>query len=620
MKKIKSLILLPLLGSLTLGLVSILNNKKAESVDASSMNRSNGTFVRVDNYGDIDYGMDVIFVSDHGYALDDVWGNPGFVHGSQEGVATFDNGKYITLTNSKATVFHVLKGTETRIYEGEPQKSYAFKADVMSISGERMENVYFAHNEEENYDGRNDYDYIGWFYGNDIAVQQRLIKESSWYLDFSTEEDWDGTKTITHIRNCKNYENYPESELGFTHRYSDRFCSDGTHNVYIYRQFNESEYNIHIKKSPNKTEYQYGESIDLTGLEIVLNSPIYEDELIVYNDSTKNDFVFPETAYGSGTISLQCYYKQFSFAINDITVNKPDLIVTKTGNQADYRGSYMLIDQFYGLGFNTKDATTSLWDCKMTLSQDEYGRPKAKTDTDYSDSKFTVTKDSYGYHMVNADGRYLDLENFKMSDDPTTTVVFDDSGSAGVRVKSPNGSFTYLYMDNEYHFGIGPKDAYYPVVLYSYPTTTEQESSFDTYLEQFFEGTDVCSPDGSIFSIDDTTWDGLEAAFNALDPTVQGMFANITYDISEIKNKDAKFAMSRYDYIYQKYHSTYDYITDFIGRSSVGTMQELYNGSNTVLLNYSNSNSAVLLITITALCSVTSIGVLLIIKKRKAIK
>ena len=621
MKKIKSLILLPLLGSLTLGLVSISNNKKAESVDASSMNLSSGMFVRVDDYGDIGIGSDVIFVSDDGYALDDVWGNPAFVHGSTQGVQFGNGGKTVTLTNSKATIFHVEEGTETRTYNGESQGSYAFRADVMSISGERKTNVYFAHNEDERAGGRNEYSYIERFKDYDIAVQQSLIKESSWYLDFSTEEYSDGVKILTHIRNCKNYESDHNTELGFTHRYSDLFCSGGTRDVYIYRQFSESEYNVHVYQNPTKTEYSFGENIDLSGLKIILNSPLHDDELITYNDSTKNDFSFPETAYGSDTIQLQCYYKGFKFVVS-VDVTKQDFLAYKIGELPDYRGSYMLVcEEGYVFNPESYSAKTS---CEKARSTINYNNDKGGWDAGnggaYSEYELKLTKDSSGFHLKSNENYYLDLDAFKMTN-TSTPVVFIENTSSGVRIKNSSGQyFNFEYWNFEYVFSMGGKDDNEPVVLCKYPAALEEKEEFDDYLDEFLEATDVCDAAGSSFHITQTAWNNLATSFNALDDTVQAMFVNITYNLSDIEIRSKEHAMSRYDYIYQKYHSTYAYIADFIGRSSIGTMQSVYSGSNNVLFTTNNSDSAVLLITITALCSVTSIGVLLIIKKRKAIK
>ena len=618
MKKIKSFILLPLLASLSLCVVSILNSKKATNVEASSLSLSNGTFVRVDSEGEISYGMDVIIVSDDGYALDDVWGNPGFVHGTRDGVSVFNNGKYITLTNSKATVFHAIEGYSSRIINGETQKSFSFLADVMSISGQRKTNVYFAHNEEEDYSGRHDYDYIGWFKDYDIAVQQRWIKESSWYLEFGIEEDNFGENfPVTHIRNAKNVEGDPNTELGFTHYYSDRFVSGGTNRVYIYRRFSESEYNIHIKEQPTKTTYEFGENIDLSGLEIVLNSPLHDNEVIVYDDNSA-DFSFPETAYGSGTIDLDCYYSGFKFVIHNITVTRPEFIVNKAGQVADYRGSYMLVEEQMGYIFNTYGVTTTLYDAKEIPPTDEYGRIKAANSAKYEEYRLTITKDSLGYHMVKTDGNYLELSNFQMTSDSSVCVDLITT-SDGIRIKSSSRSDSYLYFDDEYHFGIGPSYAYNPVVLYKYPTTAEEDSKYDESLTELLEATDCCDYEGSSFHITEEAWDDLETDFGKLPDVVQAAFVNITYNPANIENRSKELAVSRYDYIYQKYHnSAYSYINDFMGRSAAGTMETLYTSANVYLLNPINNNVSLIVVIVISMSSITALGALLVIKKRKA--
>ena len=623
MKKTKAFILLPLLTSLSLGLISIFNSKKAESVEASSLSLSNGTFVRVESEGQISYGMDVIIVSDDGYALDDVWGNPAFVHGTRDGVSVFNDGKYITLTNSKATVFHAIEGYSSRTIDGETQKSFSFLADVMSISGQKKTNVYFAHNEEENYSGRHDYDYVGWFKDYDIAVQQRWIKESSWYLEFGIEtDDFDNDFPVTHIRNAKNVEGDPNTELGFTHYYSDRFVSGGTNRVYIYRRFSESEYSIHVMKQPTKTTYEFGENIDLSGLEIILNTPLHKGEDIVFDDNSA-DFSFPETAYGSGTIDLECYYSGFKFVIHNITVTRPEYIVNKiyqisSNYKGSYKGSYMLVNEFWGYSFNTKGETTNLSDAKARLGQDDQGRTKARSSSDYDDSKFTLIEDNYGYHLINGDGNYLDLKNFKMTSDSSTCVELV-STSDGIRVKSPSRSDSYLYFNDDYQFGIGSSDAYDSVVLYEYPISPEEQSSFNTYLANFLTTTDVCDETGVDFHISQSDWETLATTFGNLPLSVQAMFVNIEYTPGQVENRSKEFAMSRYDYIYQKYHnSAYSYINDFMGRSAAGTMETLYTSPNVSLLSPLNNNTSLVVIIVISMCSITTIGALLVIKKRRA--
>ena len=612
MKKIKSFILLPLLASLSLGVVSILNSKKATNVEASSLSLSNGTFVRVDDYGDIGVGMNVIFVSEDGYALDDVWGNPAFVHGTRQGVTVANNGKLVALNNSTATIFHVEKGTVTRTVEGVSQDSYAFKADEMSISGQRKTNVYFAHNEEEDYSGRHDYDYVGWFKDRDIAVQQRLIKESSWYLDFETVEEWDELVRVTHIRNAKNYEGNHNTELVFTHNYSDRFVSDAGGRVFIYRQFNESEYNIQVMKNPTKSAYYAGENIDLTGLEIILSSPAHDHVEISYNDNP-SDFSFPETAYGSGDVDLECYCQGFKFVV-PITVTNPQYSAYKTGGMADFRGKYMIVAFDGNVALDSTDISSEL---KVTYDYEHY-RFYTESESFYEDLQFEVTKDNSGYHIKNSSNYYLDLDSLSLTNSSTPTVYLEYS-SDGVRIKNSSGKYLCYPIYGSKTFCLDDLEYGNDVFLYKCPLNDDEESARSTFISSLLEGTDVCDPAGSQFNISSTTWSGLKTSFNALSNAVQASLVNLTYDSSDITPRTIEAAISRYDYIYQKYHnnSTYTYIDDFMGRSAAGTMETLYTSPNVYLLDPINNNASLIVVIVISMSSITAIGALLVIKKRK---
>ena len=615
MKKIKLITLSSVIASLALCAITALNNKKVESAEASSLKTSTGTFVRVDNYGEIDVGMNVVFVSEDGYALDDVWGNPAFVHGTRQGVTVANNGRLVALNNSTATIFHVEKGTVTRTVEGVSQDSFAFRADEMSISGEKKTNVYFAHNEEEDYSGRHDYDYVGWFKDRDIAVQQRLIKESSWYLDFETVEEWDELVRVTHIRNAKNYEGNPNTELTFTHNYSDRFVSDAGGRVFIYRQFSESEYNIQVMENPTKSAYYAGENINLTGLEIILSSPAHDHVEISYNDNP-SDFSFPETAYGSGNVELECYCQGFKFVV-PITVTNPQYSAYKTGEMADYRGKYMIVAFDGNVALDSTDISSNL---KVTYDNERY-RFYTGSESFYEDLQFEVTKDNSGYHIRNSSNYYLDLDSLSLTNSSTPTVYLEYS-SDGVRIKNSSGKYLCYPVYGSKTFCLDDLEYGNDVFLYKCPLTDDEESARSTFISSLLEGTDVCDAAGSQFNISSATWSGLKASFNALSNAIQASLVNLTYDSSDITPRTIEAAISRYDYIYQKYHAVqeYSYIEDFIGRASAGTMHEYLSSANIVIVNSLSNNMSAIIITVVALTSISSIGVLLVVKKRRAIR
>ena len=75
--------------------------------------------------------------------------------------------------------------------------------------------------------------------------------------------------------------------------------------------------------------------------------------------------------------------------------------------------------------------------------------------------------------------------------------------------------------------------------------------------------------------------------------------------------------MAKYDYIVGKYNVAQDLdeeYPDFIGRNPQPVA-----ASNVVSTTYNNSNASTIVIVVVALTSITSIGVLLVIKRKRSL-
>lgn len=174
-------ILIPLIvGALAIpGIVASFNKSNVVEVDATSSSPISGSFIKVNTTAELEIGTKVIFVSDDGQAMDDIWGNPGYLHGSGDGVTLSSNLNEVTLNNSNATIFTVEAGTEAN--------TFAFRADRMKVTGQKKSNIYIAHNEKDYY-GDNTFKNIGYFKDRDIAVEVSNCLESSWYVEFNVEQ------------------------------------------------------------------------------------------------------------------------------------------------------------------------------------------------------------------------------------------------------------------------------------------------------------------------------------------------------------------------------------------------------------------------------------------------
>ena len=613
----KRLILLPILAASTfmVSMFSLHLNNDVIKADATSSKPITGTFSRITDLGQLGVGTKVIFVSENGDAMDDVWGNPGYVHGGKDGVSLSPDLNSVTLTNSHATIFTVEEGTETAMFGDVLMPSFAFRADYMNICGQKKSNIYFAHNEKEYY-GDNTFENIGYFKDHDIAVEVKKIKESSWFIEFSDEDDWDRNVRVTHLRNAKSVKagDYT-SEVNFTYQYAPRFCSNGNVDINIYRLDDGTLNSISVYQNPTKTDYTQGQVIDLSGLVIDVHTPS-ESTRVYYNDNPE-DFSFPAYAYGSGEVLFEVSYNGMKFVIT-LNVAKPLYSVTRVGKLADYRGDFMLVDNEGGFGCDTvaKGDEPIGFHRDLTGTSDDVFYTKYAF---YDDMRITITKDAQGYHLKNGDNKFIDLDNGVLSSTSTTAII--EHTDNGERVRSTSGN--YLYFDElEYEFSVADQetinanDSYKYITLYKYPFSSDEQEALDGFVSTFISTTDVCDSTGATFSITEQNWNTLASAFNSLTGPIQAQLINTTYVhiLDEHELTDLEFAMSRYDYIYSKYHNLHSYITDFIGRGEAGTMLI----ANVEIANNieDNVNANVLVIVIIA-TSTTSLSIALIVHKKR---
>ncbi len=542
MKK-RNIALLTLLGSLTLG-ASVLfavnnnNNKTYNKASATVSNLVSGKFARVTNANQITAGGSYIFVSDNGYALSDVWGNPGYVHGQTDGVA-FGNQGFVTLYNSPASVFGV------EVVDG----NYAFFTS-MQVTGQRLSKVYLAYNDNAYADN---FEAVGYFYGDRTGVA-KAKRNNDAYWSFRYEEN--NGNYITHVGQG--------GDLGFTFGYAPRFCRNADHRVEIYKEYIDEEYSIHISSDPEsvKTSYSNGDEINLSNLEIGFSSP-YHNGTYAYNDH-RHLFSCEKYASGSGEHDLEITFMNlFTFTIK-INVNDAEYYATQvTSPLADYRGQYMFV-------------TSSPTD--QVLKGDDFGRTPAlladngKTKVNHQsedDVKFVVEKSNGNFYIKNYEGKYLSFDgSLKYTNTKTFPMTFEyDEG--GIRVKG--GNTQYLNFDNyEYEFCLGGKVAtnQEPVFLYKYDYSNTVVDELENFANGFLSATMVCDPQGMSNYITNGIWSAQADAFAALDPFAQAELINKSYNSGHTDGDVVAQAIERYDYIVNKYS-----INDFIDRIANGTLQ-----------------------------------------------
>lgn len=587
--KRRNIILSILLGSLSIS-ASILfafnsNNKQINRASASSSNPvTAGKFYRVTNASDLVSGGSYIIVSENGYAITDVWGNPAALYGSNEGVINSGKG-LVTLNNSPASVF----GVE------EVNGNYAFYTS-MTVTGQYKSNVYLAYNDKTYYDD-NTFENIASFYGDKTGVDVDRTYEALWSFRYDEQNG----NYLTNVSKG--------GDLGFTFTYAQRFCrSEGAYRVEIYKEY-VSEENISVLTDTDfKTDYIAGEEINLSGLSIDFRSDKHNQ--VYYYDTNPGLFTFDKYA-NSHTLEVS-FMKLFDFNIS-LNITEVEYYASQvTSPLADYRGQYMLVGDYdWALNGYNIDENVTLYDGP---------NGKVKVRSSYEDYvKFVVEKASNNnLYLKNCNGDYLTMTNGIEFTSVRSFAITLEYDQGGIRIKGENDF--YLNFDTvNYKFSLGSESTsgnQEPVFLYKYDLSNDVLNELNTFSEGFLNATMVCDPQGLVNNINSGIWNTQTNNFNNLSDFAKAELINKTYNSGSVSGDVVAEAIQRYDYIVSKYQ-----LTDFINREAAGTLQtngaSQYNQLNDIKIF---SGDTTILIILVGMALITSLFVLTVLKKKKAHK
>ena len=215
------------------------------------------------------------------------------------------------------------------------------------------------------------------------------------------------------------------------------------------------------------------------------------------------------------------------------------------------------------------------------------------------------------------------MSTLKTTNSSTPVVVIEHTNS-GELVGNSSGKYL-CYLPYEYKYGLATlseieeSNNYVPVVLCKYDLTSAEQTALDTYVSNFISTTNVCVETGTQFLITENNWTTLSNDFSGLSTTVQAEIINTTYEIGQADMTDLQFVMSRYDYIYSKYHTNpnYTYIIDFIGRSSAGTMKNFFGAPTLSPIQISTNNDVIIAVIVAVSLSSLLIASFAVYKKKR---
>ena len=306
-----------ILGSATAILLS--KEKEVIPAEASIDNLTSGLFYRLKEGDTVSDGDEILIISNNGYAPTDFWGNPAYLSAERTGITlakdTGNTTEFALVAASPATLFTVEKqyGAET----------YNLKGNML-VTGQSFDSkIYLGINQGDayhSYSCMEGFNRIGYFYGGQqvdrlgACLTTRTDKITGFYADqantqwtFQYDEAAKGITIRSALASGSDIDALRRHDLKYTPDYQDRFCRmssspESESTAVVYKQIkNPSSYSINVTNYP-KLNYNHGDKIDLSGLEITFSVEGEEDNYnfgaFTYN-SNKSLFTFPEYATGS---------------------------------------------------------------------------------------------------------------------------------------------------------------------------------------------------------------------------------------------------------------------------------------------------------------------------------
>lgn len=181
-----------------------------------------------------------------------------------------------------------------------------------------------------------------------------------------------------------------------------------------------------------------------------------------------------------------------------------------------------------------------------------------------------------------------------------------------------DGVFTGGYGSNITVRDAGTYAFFFDTITHNLHITKEEYIYADEWAASFLSSV-TCSG-GESGSIVSDGWSTVSGTYAALDPEVKAVFESIPTH-GNIDGCDIEKAIARYDFILIKYGigSTLPKHPDFIGRFSAGGVNENVPtaGALNSVFGFNNETTPIVLVVITAVISLTTLGGLFYFRKRK---
>ena len=568
----------------------------------------------------------------------DIGGNPGYMYTTSENVHRNHDDKVVWLDGVYGTTLTV----ETRIKNAVTQ--YAFKGtfwpNARTPKKDYKKTGYIAYDptgRNSDYPGYPAFGGVGYFRD---AFGVRPLNHSNmdecWFtLNYSSETGMD-------IRNVA----HNDLRIGFGQdRWASYFTWNAWGNVNLYKKVTYTSIGA-VDTENVKKNYEQGDELNLSGLAFDVHGKDSHDNVITYTaDYSLDDKAFfqhSKYVIGSSGSNTQyiSYMNRQCLALNVTITSAEPKFYQVTRDLKDYRGIYVLgmlnpfaepDDEYNGEALYFKTGAAPQYQTGVNHSAIVNGNNISMygNNTSAPDSYFELVYENNAYRIkrsfngvikylgYNTDDETSDFTNVNFynttSVETALDVVFDNGGSYAF-IKSKTNTSLYI---NEYG-DLGDYGA--KLKLYKQQLSNDDLDQVDSFRRAFIEVTTVCDPaggEGYSFGITQSQWNSLISSYSAYSLSVKGYLGSVTYTHNEEVGGSIEDIIDRYDYIYTKYHSSYAWMTDFLGRT--GIMQDLQSQSTSIpsVTSSSVDNTMIIVIISISLVSISALAVVMVLKKKK---
>ena len=610
MKK-RNIAIVSTLTALTIGLCSLsilkINSNNIDKASASRETAFTGIYKKVTSASELttDPITKVLLMSDTNEVIRDAGGNPGYLYTTNENIYVSHDENFVYANNAYVV--------ELTVYEGSKSGSIALGGYYRMGWGAKGEKLGYIgwddRGSSPSHGGSIDWSDVGiGYWKDDTGLRKNIIDDSSWYVSFE-----DGHIVLDNVGG--------HGRLGMTYGYDKRIVFWGIHNLNLYKLVDPVS--MSIATQPTKISYVTGEKLNLTGLDVEVTFSGLGQYSFDYKNN-KDFFIVKDYATGSGYVEIPVWFvNKIAKNITIFVSQHEQRYMHVSEDIGDYRGNCILATyypdgdySYSALGFRIDNGNVDTRAAGVIDGSISILSSARKNSADFEliriNGKYRLAKTLEGniVKYVGSNGSEAELQN-SVADSNALQAEYDSTNHC-VYLKLYETSY---YLNYEGFYFSFSNNAEHRAELYKQELTDEEYTSINTFVSGFHNATKVCVADGRSLNLTTEVWTQQATAFDALSSGAQSVIAGATYTHNSEAYGSLEDIADRYDYIISKYSQ----FNDFMSRKDTTSYENNYAQSANMFLVNIKQNSTAIIILAVSIVTLSSLGLVLIIKRRKAL-